>query len=207
MTAQPGDVPHHILQEATRLFVERGYHGLAMREIAEAVGVSKAGLYYYFKDKEDLFLAILLGNLNRLEQILQEARLAPTARQQIEHFVRAIFQWPPEERAIIRLASQEMEHLSQHGLAEFSRLYYTKFIGQVQAILADGIQRGELRPMDPALATWMLLGMMYPFFYSAHAVARSTSPEIVDLMLDIFFEGAAVQPGRSTAGLPTAPDI
>lgn len=191
MTAQPGDVPHHILQEATRLFVERGYHGLSMREIAEAVGVSKAGLYYYFKDKEDLFLAILLGNLDRLDRILQEARQAPTARQQIERFVRAIFEWAPEERAIIRLASQEMEHLSQHGLAEFSRLYYTKFIGQVQAILAEGIQRGELRPMDPALATWILLGMMYPFFYSAHAVSRSASPHIVETMLVLFFEGAS----------------
>ncbi|MDW8317376.1 MAG: TetR/AcrR family transcriptional regulator [Anaerolineae bacterium] len=207
MTAQPGDVPHHILQEATRLFVERGYHGLSMREIAEAVGVSKAGLYYYFKDKEDLFLAILLGNLSRLEQILQEARQAPTARQQIEHFVRALFRWPPEERAIIRLASQEMEHLSQHGVAEFSRLYYAKFIGQVQAILAEGVQRGELRPVDPTLATWMLLGMMYPFFYSAHAVARSASPDIVDLMLTIFFEGAAARPSSPAAGPPPAAEI
>lgn len=190
MTATPPDMPQQILQEATRLFVNRGYHGLSMREIAEAVGVSKAGLYYHFKDKEDLFLAILTNNLDRLEQTIQQAQQAPTVRAQVVQFVTEIFQWAPEQRAIIRLASQEMDHLSQHGVAEFTRLYHDKFIGQIQAMLAAGIERGELRPMDPGVATWLLLGMMYPFFYSAHAGEMSASDEAVQLMLAIFFDGA-----------------
>lgn len=189
----PPDVPQQILQEATRLFVDRGYHGLSMREIAEAVGVSKAGLYYHFKDKEDLFLAILTNNMERLEQTIQQARRAATVREQVEQFILGIFQWAPEQRAIIRLASQEMDHLSPEGMAEFTRLYHDKFIGQVQAMLADGVARGELRPMDPALATWLLLGMMYPFFYSAHAATVNTSQEVAQLMLTIFFDGAAVR--------------
>ncbi len=191
MTAQPQDVRQQILHEATRLFVDRGYHRLSMREIAEAVGVSKAGLYYHFKDKEDLFLAILTNNLDRLEQTIQQAQQAPTVRAQVVQFVTEIFQWAPEQRAIIRLASQEMDHLSQYGVAEFTRLYHAKFIGQIQAMLAAGIERGELRPMDPGVATWLLLGMMYPFFYSAHAGEMGASDEAVQLMLAIFFDGAS----------------
>lgn len=193
MTPQPPDVPQHILHEATRLFVSHGYHGLSMREIAEAVGVSKAGLYYHFRDKEDLFLAILTHNLDLLEQIIGQARRAETVRGQLEGVVVGIFQWAPEQRAIIRLASQEMDHLSQHGRAEFSRLYHDKFIGQIQAILAAGVERGELRPMDPAVGTWLLLGMMYPFFYAAHADALHTTDEVVQLLLTIFFEGASAK--------------
>ena len=45
------DLRARILAEATRLFVVYGYNGISMREIAEAVGVSKAGQYYHFKDK------------------------------------------------------------------------------------------------------------------------------------------------------------
>ena len=48
-----------------------------MREIADACGISKPGLYYHFKDKEDLFLAILDQNLNDLEQIVAEAGSQP----------------------------------------------------------------------------------------------------------------------------------
>ncbi len=191
MTSQPQDVRQQILHEATRLFVDRGYHGLSMREIAEAVGVSKAGLYYHFKDKEDLFLAILTNNLERLEQTIQQARQAAAVRGQVELFVTEIFQWAPEQRAIIRLASQEMDHLSQHSVTEFTRLYHAKFISQIQAMLAAGIEHGELRAMDPVVATWLLLGMMYPYLYSSHAGEMNTSTEAVQLMLSIFFDGAA----------------
>ena len=76
--SEPHDVRETILQESGRLFVARGYHGLAMRELAEAVGVSKAALYYHFTDKEDLFMAVLTSNLDRIEQVINEARKART---------------------------------------------------------------------------------------------------------------------------------
>jgi AcrR family transcriptional regulator len=189
--AEAPGVREVILQEATRLFVANGYYGLSMREIAEATGVSKAGLYYHFRDKEALFLAILTSNLDHIEHLLGEARQAPTTRAQVEQMVHAIFHRAPEQRAIIRLASQEMGHLSLEARAEFNRLYHEKFIGQVEAILSAGIARGELRPMDPSLATWLLLGMMYPFFYPAHAGEMATPDAAAALMVAIFFEGAA----------------
>lgn len=192
-SSESPDVREVILNEAARLFVQNGYYGLSMREIAEAVGVSKAGLYYHFRDKEDLFLAILTSNLERIEQIIQEARRAPTVRLQIEQMVQAIFQRAPEQRAMIRLASQEMNHLSQEARVEFGRVYHDKFIGQVQALIAEGIGRGELRPMNPGLGTWLLLGMMYPFLYPAHAGELRTPDEVVGLMLAIFFDGAAAE--------------
>ena len=189
--SEPHDVRETILQESGRLFVARGYHGLAMRELAEAVGVSKAALYYHYRDKEDLFMAVLTSNLDRIEQVITEARKAPTTRLRIEQMVQAIFQRAPEQRAIIRLASQEMDQLSEAARAEFSRIYHEKFIGQIEAIIAEGIQSGELRPMNTSLATWLLLGMMYPFFYAAHAGEMTSFDETTDLMLAIFFDGAA----------------
>lgn len=188
---EPLDVRETILQESGRLFVARGYHRLAMRELAEAVGVSKAALYYHYKDKEDLFMAVLTSNLDRIEQVINEARKAPTTRLRIEQMVQAIFQRAPEQRAMIRLASQEMDHLSVAARAEFNRIYHEKFIGQIEAIIAEGIQSGELRPMNTSLATWLLLGMMYPFFYAAHAGEMTSFDETTDLMLAIFFDGAA----------------
>jgi AcrR family transcriptional regulator len=184
------DLRERILREATRLFVARGYHGLSMREIAEAVGVSKAGLYYHFKDKEDLFLAILTDNLERMEREIQTDGQAGTTRARVRALTEAIFRQAPEQRAIIRLASQEMGHLSQAARIRFNEVYHQKFIGRVQAILAEGIASGELRPMDPSQATWILLGMMYPFFYPAHSSELGPPEDAIDLMLAIFFDGA-----------------
>ena len=182
--------PERIVEEATRLFVSNGYYGISMREIAEAVGVSKAGLYYHFKDKEALFLAILTANLDSIERLIRDARQqGTTTRERISQMMQAIFEQAPNQRAIIRLASQEMEHLSQAARARFGRLYQDKFINQVEEILQEGIERGELRAMNARVATWILLGMAYPFFYPAHERELAATGEVINLMVSTFFDG------------------
>jgi AcrR family transcriptional regulator len=190
MTA-PDQIALHerILEEATRLFVSHGYHGISMREIAEAVGVSKAGLYYHFKDKEDLFLAILASNLDAIQRIVQEAHQERTTRERIERMVRGLFAQTPEQRAIIRLATQEIAHVGQAARATFGHIYQEKFIGQIEAMLSDGIARGELRELDARLATWLLLGMLYPFFNPAHEREDGPRETAITLILTTFFDG------------------
>jgi len=184
-------MPERILEGATHLFVTQGYHRISMREIAEAVGVSKAGLYYHFKDKEDLLLAILTAYLDNIERLLDGVQQAGgSTRSQVTGLMHAIFAQAPEQRAIIRLASQEMVQLSQEARTRFGLLYHEKFIAQIEAILQHGINRGELRALDVHLATWILLGMMYPFFYPAHERELGTPEAALDLMIDVFFDGA-----------------
>lgn len=188
MTSPASDVRQQILQAATRLFINYGYHGLSMREIAEAVGVSKAGLYYHFEDKEALFLAILNSAVERLDEIMTTARQLPTVRSQITAFMVAIFAWPPEQRALIRLANQEMQHISQHAALGFTAGYHAKFTDPLVEMLAQGMARGELRPVDAGVAARLLLGMMYPFLQSASPSPTATR-EGVDLMIATFFDG------------------
>ena len=187
------DLPlrERMLAEATRLFVAYGYNGISMREIAEAVGVSKAGLYYHFKDKQDLFLAILADNLLSIGQLVEQASSAgASTRAQIGQLVRALFAQPSEQRSVIRLASLEMAHLSPEARAAFGRDYEQQFVGRIAAILQAGVARGDLRPIDPRAATWLLLGMMYPFFTPNPNYDRIPEP-MIDLLLTVFFDGTA----------------
>ena len=197
-TDEPNDVPERIMEEATRLFVTRGYHGISMREIAEAVGVSKAGLYYHFKDKEDLFIAILTTNLEQIDRIITQARqTGQTAREQISQIMQAILGQAPHQRAIIRLASQELEHLSQGARDQFDQLYQAKFVDQLAAILREGSAHGELRPINASAATWILLGMAYPYLDPAHARDVAGMSEAVDAIISIFFDGVANPAGQN----------
>jgi AcrR family transcriptional regulator len=185
------DQHQRILQEATRLFVTRGYNGISMREIAEASGLSKPGIYYHFADKEDLFMAILSSSLDNIEEIIHQARLqGDTTREQVSCMMRAIFAWQPEQRAIIRLASEEMSNLSPAAQSRFSIIYRQKFLDLVEDMLQTGIEQGELREMDVHLATWMLMGMIYPFCYPAHEREVGSPDKMIDLLLKLYFEGA-----------------
>ncbi len=179
-----------ILTIAMRKFIASGYHGLAMREIAEALGVSKAALYYHFKDKEELFLAVLFPYLDAMEVALDRiaAQPGPTANQ-IQSFVQHVLTQPAEERAIIRLGSQELGQLSATARKAFGKVYQEKFIGKLNALAQRGIDRGEFRPLDPEVITWALLGMLYPYFYPAHTGNRSLPEATIDSVTAIFLEG------------------
>ncbi|MBK9209972.1 MAG: hypothetical protein IPL71_17435 [Anaerolineales bacterium] len=75
-----------------------------------------------------------------------------------------VLKQPTEHRAIIRLASQEMSQLSATSRKKFDKTYHDQFTGKLQAIFQAGVKNGEFRAINPSVATWALLGMMYPYF-------------------------------------------
>jgi AcrR family transcriptional regulator len=184
-------VRERILSEAGPLFVQHGYDGISMREIAEACSLSKAGIYYHFKDKEDLFVALLNANLDLLIALLTQVRQdESTARGRLLRFSIGLFtQMERSQRAMIRTASQEMNKLSPAAQNVFVKRYQEGFIGAITAIVAEGVQRGEVRPLEPSLTTWVLLGMLYPFFAPSGDAHPETTFAAVEAALDIFFNG------------------
>jgi TetR/AcrR family transcriptional regulator, cholesterol catabolism regulator len=186
------DLRQQILSTAKILFIQQGYHGMSMRQIAEALGVSKAALYYHFHDKEELLLAILDSFLDEMETALERIRQEQIgAWRQIQALVELILFQPADQRAVIRLSSQEMAQLSLPARQAFDRAYHRKFIDPIRLILQEGIQSGELRPVDPAVATWALLGMMYPYFYPAHSSDLLPPAEVAERLANIFLDGVA----------------
>lgn len=190
MTTTEIGLREQILDAAKSLFIQQGYHGLAMRQISEAVGVSKAALYYHFKDKEELFLAILSGYLNEMESAIDDIQSRPiSSREHIRLFVEYVLGQPAEQRAVIRLGSQEMSQLSAASRKTFGKIYREKFIGKLIAIFQAGIERGEFQPLDAEVATWALLGIMYPYFYPAHTGDIPLAAETIHAIVDIYLNG------------------
>jgi AcrR family transcriptional regulator len=190
MSASETGLRDEILATATQLFIQQGYHGLAMRQISEALGVSKAALYYYFEDKEELLLAILTDYLEEIETAIAAIQAqTESGAEQIRRFVEMVLQQPAERRAIIRLASQEMAQLSASARTRFNRLYHEKFIGKLTALLQSGMEKGEFRPLDAETAAWALLGIMYPYFYPAHSGNRPIEADTIDEIVTIYLNG------------------
>lgn len=175
---------------ARRLFVTEGYHGLSMRQIAEAVQISKAGIYHHFKDKEELFLAVLMSYVSDIETLIMQAQAdGHSCRERITLITRRILAQPTEQRAMMRLASHELGPLNVELRQAFSATYYRKFIGRIEAILQDGMASGELRPIDTSVATWTLLGMLHPYFSGFHTLEIDLPTDTIDQMLTIYFDG------------------
>lgn len=60
-----------ILEVARHLFVTKGYRAISMRSIGQHLGYSHGSLYYHFKDKAELFYALVREDFNRLERLFE----------------------------------------------------------------------------------------------------------------------------------------
>ena len=81
-----------LVEVASRLFAEHGYHSLSMEQLAEAAGVSKPVLYQHFPSKRDLYLALLREAVSELEAQVRQALDGTTSnRERVRGAVSAYF--------------------------------------------------------------------------------------------------------------------
>ena len=126
------------------------------------------------------------------EKLLEEiSSTGASSHEQIRTLVERILHQPTDQRAVIRLASQEMVHLSADARITFGESYHNRFIGKIQTMLEAGMAQGELRQVNPQVATWTLLGMLYPYFYPVHSNHVVLSDEAIDELVDIYLAGVS----------------
>src|SRR5512135_2137577 len=68
--SQDGPVRQRLLEGATELFTRKGYASTTVREIVAAAGVSKPVLYYYFRNKEGIYLELMREAFGRVDDLL-----------------------------------------------------------------------------------------------------------------------------------------
>ncbi|HVJ06396.1 MAG TPA: TetR family transcriptional regulator [Candidatus Saccharimonadales bacterium] len=162
-----------ILEHAIAEFAARGVAGARTAAIAEAAGVNKALLYYYFKDKESLYSAALhevfSGLVGDVLPML-ESSLAPGEK--ILRFARMHFEYLVKNPNYPKLIQQEMSRVRATGEAsrDFRAISAAHFVPLQKAglkAMRDGIACGEFRKIEGASALSMMLGMNVFYFNSA----------------------------------------
>ena len=88
-TAHRDEKLQEILQHSARIFAEKGFDGTSIRDISRATGMSLAGLYYYFRTKEELLCLIQERSLVTLLENARKIRaFRKTPREKLALFVR-----------------------------------------------------------------------------------------------------------------------
>jgi len=139
-----------IRDAATRLFAERGYASTSIADIAAACRVSKALLYHYYRDKEDLLQDIAVSYVERLQQIVAEVaaeQLPPPA-----HLHRLIASFMTEyehSAARHRVLVQDVKYLSRTHRAQVvarERAVVAAFADAIEP-LAPGAGEAWVKPL------------------------------------------------------------
>jgi AcrR family transcriptional regulator len=180
-----------MLDAAARLFGTQRFHEARMDDIAAEAEVSKGTLYRYFKDKEELYLALLDRCSHDLVALLRERiGAAEGARARLEAFVEALITYFDAQPHLFDLI-QRAEVLRSPGQEFPWQQARDENLRLCRALFQEGARHGEFRVRDPEQGSLMLLGGL-------RAVIRfGTRPRPDDLaqrIVDEFLHGAAEQP-------------
>ena len=179
LTRRGSERRERILEEAARLFAESGYHGAAVGDICDALGVGKGVFYWYFPSKEAVFSELLQESLLQLRRAQHSAIATadgPIGR--IEQGIRAsieYFRANPSVLAVIRIAAryEEFSGLVQKG----QEIVVEDTAGHIK----EGMAEGKIRHGDPELMAHGILGAIF-HFVETYIESESTAerPQLAD---------------------------
>jgi AcrR family transcriptional regulator len=142
-----------ILDEAAKLFAAKGYDGTSVQDIATAVGITKASLYHFFKDKSEIHSTVVTLSVVRLNDLVQE-KLATcrTASDKVEGFARAHAQHISENTALYFASALGYNELTNPEVKAQVQRMRDGYEATLRRIIREGIQTGEFRDLDVKVA-------------------------------------------------------
>ena len=149
-----------VLEEATKLFYERGFQGSSIDAIADRLSVTKPFIYTYFDNKHALLEAIYeraVKNLNSGVDDIFSVDHPPEEqlRLLVEFYVRQNI----ESRELTAIFLNEERNLSAEKLAEI-RAEQREFDRKLTALIRKGVKAGTFSVEDPAMASLSISGMV-----------------------------------------------
>ena len=145
---------------AAQLFVERGVESTSLSDIANALNITKAGLYYYFESKQELLYRIVeLGLDNVKNEVLDPAREIEDPEERLKFIILNHARLAAEGNHAVIIVSHEMNSLSfaqREAVLKRRREYFEFVRDTLVEIQADD----KLNPIDMTTATFTLFGMI-----------------------------------------------
>jgi len=159
----PAARPPEIIDAALAQFVETGFAGTRLDDVAKRAGLSKAAIYLYFADKIALFEGVVqhavASNLGQMETMLEGHRgpVAPLLPRILEFMANRIETTPMA--AVAKLVISE-----SRAFPEIGRFYLKEVIGRglplMEGLIRRGIDQGEFRKVDSFMTVRSMMGPM-----------------------------------------------
>jgi TetR/AcrR family transcriptional regulator len=184
-----------MLASALELFSEKGYHNVSMHEIAEKAEFAIGTLYHFFKNKEDLYRALILEQADKFHDALTKAIEEPDDEiEKLRNYVKAKGEVFRGNVSIIRLYFAETQGASFNVMAGLDceiQERYGQFLQTLASIFESGMKRKRFKkiaaPYHLAVALDSFTNAF--LFLWLEAPDRHPYPENPDTILNILFKG------------------
>jgi AcrR family transcriptional regulator len=191
-----------IRDKAATLFASQGIGDASMSDLAEAVGIRKASLYYFIPSKQDLLMEVLRPVVEEpyrdLRSIVESGAELSQRFREGAAALGDLFERQPERMEILVRGRLE-RHLSEEHMDEIRR-WKAAYTDLWRALIAEGVRGGVFRPCDDKIASFAVIGAlnwMYAWFSPS---SPQTGADVARQIGDHFLRGLLAVPEQRTEG-------
>ena len=180
-----------ILNTSAKLFSQQGYNGVSIRDIANACGMTNAALYYHFKNKEDLFLAMLERDHEKVIAALGEVAHSPgDLRADLKLLVARYVGITCQQRQSFQTLRRDLKNIEDVRAHRIFGEMRSDMMRPLEERMATAQADGEVRAGDARLYARLLYGMVMALTYESKTgrPGHVTSKEI-ETVVDVFLDG------------------
>lgn len=179
-----------IIQKAKELFCDNGYDNTSTRELAEAAGLSVAGVYYFFRDKEEILYTILRQSIVDLNYataaaIVEDDDPEVNLRRTIISLCRHSLSHR-KELFILNREEGRLQAEQRQVIHKFRRDSYEKIMNEVRRIQAQG----KLSGRSPQLLVFSIYANTTWFSRWFHEDGQLSFDELASEMADGIMSGS-----------------
>jgi len=151
-----------ILKAACDEFVVKGYSGASMQAIADRAEIPKANIHYYFKTKENLYLAVLEQIVEMWNIYLDDIKVENDPQEVFENFIRQKVELSYTHPKWSKLFAMEIIQGAPHLQAYMSE-YMRPWVKEKTAVIDAWVEQGKIKPINPAFLIFSIWGLTQHF--------------------------------------------
>lgn len=182
-----------VVATAARLFNERGYYAATLDDVANELHVTKAALYYYIRDKDEILFECQKQALQTMRDVLDEINLHDRpVRQRLEHFLQDYARILSEDygKCLIRTGIRQLKPESREKVLPFVR----QLDNGLLKLIEEGVANGEIQPHAARLIRNFIFGAFQGLTNWFNPDGEFTIEQVFTAYWDILAKGIFTKP-------------
>jgi AcrR family transcriptional regulator len=184
-----------ILHAAAQLFFKKGYADVTVENIAKEVGLTSGALYYYFKNKEDIFTSLDKEVVDRFLSIISKF---DHSEKELEillvDFLKTLVSFAMEKREYFLFLVEAFSSVNAETLMNFKNrrlIAYKQLMKKLRELFNRAIERKEIKSINPEDLSLFITGLVHGVFinWMISGVDKTYPEQKGRVMLDILFNG------------------
>ena len=198
------DNKQRILEVAARMFAQKGFDAVSVREIAEAADITKPVIYYYFKNKQDVYNTLINTSLDSAAAIHEEIYHSPiSAEEKLHRIMQSHFQFYLNNPDLIKILYDALSGHSHLETAKRCRMKVQQNFRAISDFIRAGQKSNHFRgDVDPVKVGMMFISAMNIFvMHQIQSGERVLSDEVANELVNILLFGI-VNPNHQSTDRP-----